>query len=429
MRVLPVLLLAVWPAAAEDLDPTEALVRLRDRVLEHGEAVPNHTCVETITRDRFEPTVPAPRSCDAIVARRKSDISSAILRLATTDRLRLDVLLSRGREIFSWAGAGKFDDREIDEVIPDGAMGTGPFAVMLLGVFRGRAPRFTYEGQDSLDHRLVFEYSYRVPVEESGYRVKGGKEWLPTGYSGRLWVDVKTADLVRLAVVTDELPEASGTCETHTTLDYDLVPLGKFEYLLPKTSRQRFIGRDGGESENLVEFARCREYRGESTVSFGGGISDLRRPADGPGVAAASFPPGLPVTVDLTSVIHSARAAAGDVIHGRLAKPIGTAVPVGAMLEGRLMRVEQRHGSRPEVMIALRWETIEVNGIKGPIALRPDRRLKDDLKSLNERVGLARRGVEIELPPPSDLLHGVYHFPGKQVVVESGFRTEWTTVR
>lgn len=428
MRVVFALLLAVAPAAAEDFDPTEVLIRLRDQVLAHGQRIPNHTCVETVTRDRYEPAVqPVPKSCDSIVARRNSGNFPAMLRLATTDRLRLDVLLADGREMLSWAGAGKFEDREIDELVPDGAMGTGPFATMLLGAFRGRPPRFTYEGENSLNHRLVFEYSYRVPVEESNYRVKAGGEWVPTGYTGTLWVDVKTAELVRLAVRTDELSPASGTCETHTTLDYNMVQLGKIEYILPKLTRQRFIGRDGGEAENRLEFAGCREYRGESTVTFGGGIADLRQADSGPRVAAASFPPGLPVSVDLTSTIHATRAAAGDMIHGRLATPIGTAVPVGAALEGRLMRVETRHGSRPEVLIALRWETIELNGIKAPIALRPDRRLAD-LK-IGDRVALARRGVEIELPPPSDLLHGLYHFPGHQVVVESGFRTQWTTVR
>ena len=72
MRAWFVLSLALRPAAAEDFDPMEVLIRLRDRVVEHGERVPNHTCVETITRDRYEPTIqPVPKSCDDIVARRR----------------------------------------------------------------------------------------------------------------------------------------------------------------------------------------------------------------------------------------------------------------------------------------------------------------------------------------------------------------------
>jgi hypothetical protein len=429
MRTLCVLLLAVVPAAAEDYDPTEILMRLRDHVLAHGRQIPNHTCVETITRDVFEAAVqPVPKSCDSLLARRTSPNFPALLRHATTDRLRLDVALAEGREIYSWAGARKFEEGEIDELIPDGAMGTGPFATMLLSVFRGRVPRFTYEGQTTLDHRLVFEYSFRIPQEESRYRIKAGTDWVITGYTGTLWVDVKSAELVRLAVRTDELPAATQSCETQTTLDYNMVKLGTIAYLLPVATRQRFISRDGSEAENRIEFASCREYRGESKVSFAGGIADLSTPEEGRRVAPASFEAGLPVTVDLENAIHSNRAAAGDVIQGRLAAPIGKVVPAGAALTGRLMRVEIRHGSRPEVVIALRWETIELQGMPAPIALLPSRKLAD-LKTVTERVVLARRGVEIELPPESDRLHGVYRFPGRQVVVERGFRTEWKTLR
>ena len=87
----------------------------------------------------------------------------------------------------------------------------------------------------------------------------------------------------------------------------------------------------------------------------------------------------------------------------------------GAALEGRLMRVEVRHGRRPEVVLALRRETIEIGRTKAAVALLP--------------VITMRRRAVIELPPESDRMHGVYRFTGQQAVVESGFRTEWKTLR
>jgi hypothetical protein len=59
------------------------------------------------------------------------------LRLSTTDRLRLDVLLATNRELYSWADAKKFEEGEIDELVTQGAFGTGPFASMLLSVLEG----------------------------------------------------------------------------------------------------------------------------------------------------------------------------------------------------------------------------------------------------------------------------------------------------
>jgi hypothetical protein len=430
MRViLALVVLAAAPAVAADEDPTDVLIRLRDQVLAHSERIPNYTCVETIHRDRYESAINAPKTCDDLVARRKQPNFPLMVRLATSDRLRLDVALSGDGEIYSWAGAAKFDERDIDELIPDGAMGTGPFASLLLGVFQGRPPRFTYEGETILDHRIVYEYSYRVEREDSHYRVKAKTEWTITGYDAKLWVDPKTAELIRLDVRTDELEPATSLCQTNTTLDYTLVQLAGRDFLLPKTTRQRFIGREGSESENQVTFAKCREFKGESTVSFGErSAGPESRKAGAPPETA--FPFGLPVSIDLTTAIDD-NAAAGDQIEGRLAKPIRDAkgavlLAEGAALGGRLMRVEIRHGKHPESVLSIRWETIEIGGERKAVILLPNRRV-GGLKVLEGT--LKQRGIQIELPPVSDERYGVYYFPGEHVAVYAGYRTEWVTAR
>jgi hypothetical protein len=432
MRILAAMLLAALPLAAGDEDPTDILMRLRDQVVAHGERIPNHTCVETVVRDRYEPTVsPIPKSCDSLLARRKQSDFPALVRLATTDRLRLDVALAEsGGEMYSWAGASKFEEGDIDELIPDGAMGTGLYAALLIGVFRGRSPKFVYNGETTLDHRLAFEYSFHVPLEESHYRVKTHEQWLTTGYGGTLWADAQSAELLRLNVHTDELPTASGLCETDTSLDYGMVQLGKDFYLLPSSTRQRFIQRTGGEAENNIAFSACREYRGESTVSFGERRAGVERAENKP--PALELPLKLPVSIELIGAIQCDRAAAGDRIQARLAKPIrdssgAVLVAQGAALEGRLMRVETRHGHSPDTVVAIRWESLDVDGTKIVPSLLPKRKIAD-LK-IGERVGLLTRGDVIELPYPSDIRYGVYHFPGEHPVIESGFLMEWTTVR
>jgi hypothetical protein len=218
---------------AGDEDPTEVLMRLRDYVLEHAERIPNHTCVETVERNRYEPTTGrSTKSCDALLARRQQSDFATRLRLNTTDRLRLDVALTTEREIYSWAGAGKFEEGDIDELVPEGAMGSGPFAAMLLSIFEPRNSRFVYEGDTTLDGRRLMDYSFSVTREESRYRVKAKKEWVIAGYTGRLLVDPGTAELARLAVRTQELPAATNACETDTTMEYGIVQLGGGDYLL-----------------------------------------------------------------------------------------------------------------------------------------------------------------------------------------------------
>lgn len=413
---------------AADEDPTDVLMRLRDQVLAHGRSIPNHTCVQTIQRDRYEPNAGRVlKACDTLLAKRKQTPYFMLLRLDRTDRLRLDVALSSEGEMYSWPGAGKFEEGDIVAMVPDGAIGTGPFAALLLGVFEARNPRYAFESDATRDGRRLMEYSFSVLQEDSHYRVKAQNEWVTIGYTGTLLVDPRTAELVQMDVRTAELPQESNLCEVDTTMEYGMVALGGSGYLLPKTTRQRFIGHDGGEAENSITFASCREFKSESKLAF-----EERQPADGSPLNAAApalkLPARLPVTVELTATIRGDQAAAGDRIEGRLANAIrdakqqGTLAPEGALVLGRLMRVETRV-SPFDLTIALRWETLEVNGMKIPLSLVPNRRVGNPQKE--RRGGLRQRGVEIEMPLPGEGQYGIYHFPGGRV--ESGLRTEWLT--
>jgi hypothetical protein len=407
------------------------LIRLRDQVLAHAQQIPNHTCVESVRRDQYERVgEPAPRSCDALLTRRKLPGFSSSLRLATTDRLRLDVLLSTDRELYSWAGAKKFEEGEIDELVTQGAFATGPFASMLLSVLASRDARFIFEGETSLGGRRLLEYSYNVPVDRSRYRIKAQNDWVVTGYTGTILADPETAELVRLSSRTEELPPETRSCESDSELEYSTVRLGNDDYLLPKMTRQRFIMRDGSEGANTITFSACRDFRSESTVDFSPKAADASPLSANP--SPLDLPSGLPVTVELTSPsVRGDRAEAGDRIEGRLVNAIRdavqgtTLVPAGAALVGRLMRVETRWGPPAEITFALRWETVEVDGTPKRIGLRPKRvqltRATPD--------ALQRRGVEIELPLPGEEWYGIHRADGEQGLLESGLRSEWITAK
>ena len=424
------------PHIPADADPIDVLAILRDRVLEHGQQIPNHTCVETVERSRFDHTGQPLKSCDAILAAHRQMGASARLRLATSDRLRLDVALSMEREIYSWAGANRFEDGDIDELIPRGAMGTGPFASFLLSVFVGRPQTFVFEGDTAPAGRTLYEYSFTVPREESHFRFKTHGQWIITGYSGSLLVDPKSSDLARLTVRTEELPSETETCEVDTALDYSKVQLSGGMVFLPSSTNQRFVGRDGEESENVYTFSSCRDFQAESSIDYGDRARErsaqAKLPPDEPRWAS-----GLPVTIEVTDAIDSATAAAGDTIRGRIAQPVrdrngNTLALQGASVAGRLMRVEVRHPS-PQVTIALRWETVELGGLPTLLQLAPNREVKQkpqiQFGGIAAIANLKRRGVEFELPLPGEERYGVYHFPGTHYVVESGLRTEWVTVK
>jgi len=429
MKAVVALAWALSAYAAADDDPVAVLMRVRDRVMAHAERIPNHTCVETIARDVYKQVATTPpRSCDDLLARRKRAGAGTLVKLDTTDRLRLDVAVADGREIYSWAGAGKFEEKELDELVPPGAVGTGPFAATLLGIFETRDPNFAFNGETTLDGRRLMEYSFAVSQEDSHSRVKAGKVWLIAGYTGTLLVDPGTAELVQLTVRTEELPRATNLCEVDSTMEYGMVQLGGEEYLLPKLTRERFIEQDASEAENTVTFANCREFRGESTVHFGEhpAVPEGTREAG----SATPFAAGLPVTIEMTSTLADG-AAAGDRIKGKLAEPIVDAqkkilAPAGAAVLGRLMRVETLHGKPGETTIVLRWETLERNGVKMPFSLTPNRRIGN--QAIPGTGELQRRATQFVLPRPGEEGYAAFKFSGEHLVVQSPLRTQWITM-
>src|SRR5437764_14747329 len=115
-RGIALVLATLATAAAEDADPVEVLMRLRDQVMRHAGRIPNHTCVETVRRERYESAAGIhQQSCDTLLSRRRMIGFEATLKHISTDRLRLDVAFTGEREIYSWAGASKFEDGDIDE--------------------------------------------------------------------------------------------------------------------------------------------------------------------------------------------------------------------------------------------------------------------------------------------------------------------------
>jgi hypothetical protein len=415
-----------------DEDPVELLAQLRDRVASLGGRIPNHTCVETIQRDVFALAAgPAPKSCGALLDAARQRPARASLKRQSTDWLRLDVAYSHtGREIYSWAGAGKFEEGEIDELVPEGAMGTGPFTTMLLSAFQNQSTKYVFDGETTLDGRRLFEYSFAVSREQSRYRVKAGNDWVITGYTGSLLLDPKTAELVRLTVRTEELPAETGTCETTTRLDYGMVELSGNGYMLPKVARQRFIGREGGEAENTMTFSACRDFQADSKVNFDDPAPTTDQPAAAAS-AASGLPGGLPVSIELLTAVHFGAAAAGDPIEGRLTAPIldehgQTLFPKGTPLRGRLMRVETRYGPGAARTVVLRWETI--NAI--PISLSPKRpSARETRAGTTPNDVLRRRATSFELPRPGESRYGIFNLPGGSSTLEAGTHSEWLTAR
>jgi hypothetical protein len=415
---------------AADTNSTAVLARLRDRVVSGLRRMPNYTCVETITREYFRPNAAhAPDSCDDLSAHKRE--SSYKLLPTALDRLRLDVAVTPARELYSWAGAREFETRDLTEIVGGGPIGTGAFGAFLMSIFTNESAVFTYAGETSGGGRALMEFTYRVAREDSHYRIRIPDGWVVTGYDGRILADPATNDLVELSIRTDELPPETGSCETGTRLDYHRVTIGDADVLLPHQTSQRFVLRNGVETENVSNFTACREYRGQSTLRFmddaGNAPVDPKRAQTAP----APLPSDRPVTMELAAPLDTWTAAGGDLIALRLAKPIVDAarhvlVPAGAAVEARLVRV-QRYLTRPaRAIVVIKPESIERNGVRLPFPVLPN------IRQIPRVAGNAvkYRGIAMgEIPMPNEIKFGVCQLVGDHVILPKGYRTDWFTAK
>jgi hypothetical protein len=412
------LLLAV-ATAATTADPVveELFKQAREKILDNAHRMPRYTCVETISRTQYQAPSGSPPNCQSLVATRRLMPSHGIPTLR--DRLRLDVAVVDGGEIFSWAGAGKFETHDVEKLVGNGASGSGEFGGFLAGVFGSAPDAIRYAGRRN-DFAL---FEYNVPVANSSYRVHttGPGKILP--YRGTFSLDPSDGDLQQLVVETDQFSQSDEVCRVQHVMDYQRVKIGKGDFLLPEVSTMDALYHNGGESLNETHYSDCREYVGESTIRF-----DDVDAAAGPAGAKTELPPLPPkvhLVVGLSKPIDTEVAAAGDAIDGVVLRDVsdkkqGATARVNDRVHGRILRLQQYIEPSPVWIIALRFDTIERNGTEQPIALKPI----DDGDRSNPRIRsqVVRGGMD----RPEGA--GVFVFAAHgNIVLDQKFRSEWET--
>lgn len=410
-------------AACAHAQPSSAdlLRRATAKVLETVGRLPKYMCTQTIDRTQLEPVAgTAGRSCEPPKGKQ--------LRLTTSDRLRFDVAVSAGREMYSWAGEGRFEDGGLFQLVKNGALSTGAFASLLAVVFRDDEAVFSYKGETTEAARRVAEFEFHVPAPSSHYAFSGRDSRVITGYFGSIFVEPATADLVRLMVQTEGLPAETGACESSTDLSYNRVRLNDADFLLPSRVQLHILNTDGVELENSAAYSGCHEFLGESTLSFDA-PPEPGAAAPRPITASADeLPEGLPFTVALTKGIDVAAAAAGDKLTATLTAPIRDAagrtfVPKGAAITARIVQIRRFYVPQPMVRMVIKLETIEIAGT--PRRLTAAAEFSNPPPVLTAPGSLHRR-VELATPDNQDPEAIVFeaHRPG---TIVPAFESRWST--
>lgn len=392
--LLAVSLTASHAAQQAPSDPDSILLgRIKARISGSLRQLPNYTCVQTIERSRR-------------LAQSR--------RFQLVDTLRLEVALVNGKELFSWPGAGKFEERELSDIVGGGAaIGNGNFALHARNIFMTNAPEFTPMGEHELEGVRTIRFDYRVPMSRSSYRVRSGDASGIAGYRGSFWVNASTLDLIRLDVHVNEIPSQVPLSRVSDTMEYARVPIGESTFVLPRQSQLHMVDLKGNESLNMTRFSGCRQYTGESTLVFDD-PPDLPEDEEETAALPEHIPPRLTVYGRLEVALDTKTVARGDLVTVTIERPVrkdrAVLIPRGAMLRGRVMAVLRIGTSiQSRTGVHIDFYELEVAGQTMPFRARiqaapphhtaPDGTIYSRSSNFELRPGLRMALLTLETPP------------------------------
>lgn len=199
--------------------------------------------------------------------------------------------------------------------------------------------------------------------------VQGGRETM--AYEGQLWIDPATAGLYRMTIEVPDPPSHSYTCRVETSIEYGRSAIGTRDFLLPRLTVLKLWDMAAELHENRIAYSDCREFQTDSVFRTG-----PEPPA--PSSAALRPPPAIPagvrIGIALDSTIDPDTAFAGDLVAGRLVKPIrnsrgAVVVAAGAAVHGRIAHFEQRYAPAKDFVLGLQFDSIDANGVETPLKL------------------------------------------------------------
>ena len=343
-----------------DLD---LLTKIKVRVAESLTSLPNYTCAQEIERFRRRATAH---------------------RFERLDTVRLEVALVQGKELFGWPGGDRIAESEITNLVR-GTIGNGDFALFPRSVFFSDGATFRSRGMVELGGKQAFQFDYQIPLIASGYHLKVPPHEAVVSYHGSFWADADTLDLMRLEIVVDAIPSYLGISATTNRVDFARVTIAGVPFLLPQQAELDIVDLNGWENRNHTAFKSCRQYTGESVLSFTDAEPVPAAPEPDVRSASVNLPDDFDVELELETTIDSDSAAVGDLVKGRLRRDVRNGKSLvlrkGSELLARITRLE--HSGENYVMELSSHSitfvggaadlTTRLNVITMPWALRPAR--------------------------------------------------------
>jgi hypothetical protein len=239
---------AVPPAASvptHSLNPSESLIdRAREAAFEFSEKLPNFICQEVMSR---------------FTQRGREEMA--------LDVVSADVIYDNAHETYRNV---KINERPTDRGMQEigGSWSTGEFASTLLELLHPDTnAQFRSGGASSISGFSAQVYDFTVQRENSHWIIQSGSQTLTPAYGGSVWVDPKTARVLRIEMQARNIPSDFPMDTLESTVDYSYVTIGGTSFLLPV--RAESLGCERGTSEcrhNIIDFRNYHEFKADIKI-------------------------------------------------------------------------------------------------------------------------------------------------------------------
>lgn len=149
-----------------------------------------------------------------------------------------------------------------------GTWSTGDFGTILVDLMSSNTDaKFKLRGTEKVGEADTTVYDYTVEKANSHWQIRMGGSIRPA-YKGAIWIDSKTARVMRIEMNTRQLPATYPVDTVEVTTDYGWVTIANEKYLLPTASQNLSCQRDTFNcTRNDLEYKNYRRFTAESSIS------------------------------------------------------------------------------------------------------------------------------------------------------------------
>lgn len=296
------------------------------------------------------------------------------------DTLQLEVAHIGKRELYSFPGTRAFDTDRPGDLASFGTTASGGFAGHLHTVFASGSTVIRFSGRETLNGREALRYEYAgSPLFDRMTITVAGQQGV-TSTLGTFWADAQTLQLVRLEARVASVPPNLPVSDLVTTIDYAKVLLGGSEAWMPQSADMVMSYASGKQDNNRTVYTQCRQFVGESSLSFNADSSAApsagspKVASEAPRVSEVQLPPGLNVPLQLETEVDSSRALVGASITATVCERVvarsGLVIPKGAVVRGRIRVLQREELPAPHFLVGLEFVELEFQNTRAPFYAR-----------------------------------------------------------